>query len=146
MALTPKQEAFAHAVASGSTQADAYRIAFDVGEKTKPETVQANASRLMADSRVSARVKELRGQLAEMALWTRLDSVQTLADIAKGVDEDAKASDRVNAVKALNAMQGWDAPNKVQVSGDPDNPVVSVTLGKEEYKAARAEMLAKDDV
>lgn len=118
MALTPKQEAFAHAVASGSTQADAYRIAFDVGEKTKPETVQANASRLMADSMVSARVKELRDQLAEMALWTRLDSVQTLADIAKGYAEDAKTSDRVSAVKALNAMHGWDAASKIELSGN----------------------------
>lgn len=53
--------------------------------------------------------------------------------------------DAASAIAQMSKMQGWDAPNKVQVSGDPDNPVVSVTLGKEEYKAARAEMLKNDD-
>lgn len=54
--------------------------------------------------------------------------------------------DAASAIAQMSKMQGWDAPNKVQVSGDPDNPVVSVTLGKEEYKAARAEMMKSDDV
>jgi len=53
--------------------------------------------------------------------------------------------DAASAIAQMSKMQGWEAPNKVQVSGDPDNPVVSVTLGKEEYKAARAEMLKNDD-
>lgn len=53
--------------------------------------------------------------------------------------------DARDAITQIAKMQGWDAPNKVQVSGDPDNPVVSVTLGKEEYKAARAEMMKNDD-
>lgn len=112
-ALTPKREKFAQCVADGMTQADAYRAAFTVAPDSKAETVQANASRLMADSMVSARVAELRAALAEKALWSREDSVRTLADIAKGVDEDVKASDRVAAVKALNSMHGWDAPTKI---------------------------------
>lgn len=54
--------------------------------------------------------------------------------------------DATAAIAQIAKMQGWDAPKKVQVSGDPENPVVAVTLGKEEYKAARAEMLKNDDV
>lgn len=106
MSLTSKQEAFARLVAEGSSQADAYRQAFE--SKAKPEAVHVNASKLMADTKVSLRVQQLKEDLAEKSLWSRLDSVQTLAEIAKGGDPEAKTSDRVNAVKALNAMHGWD--------------------------------------
>ena len=64
MSITPKQEKFAQEVASGKSQADAYRAAFNCA-KSKPETVQANASRLMANSTVAARVSELRGMIAD---------------------------------------------------------------------------------
>ena len=117
MALTPKQERFAHEVASGKTQADAYRAAFDVKPSTKPETCQANASRLMADSNVLARVGELRAAVAERVVWTLADSLDVLSTIAKGLDSDAKPSDKVNAVKAINAMIGLDAPSKLSVTG-----------------------------
>ena len=118
MALTPKQERFAHEVASGKSQAEAYRTAFNVKPTTKPETSQANACRLMADSNVSTRVAELRDAAAERVVWTMADSLDVLSTIAKGIDQDAKPSDKVNAVKAINAMIGLDAPSKLNVNGD----------------------------
>lgn len=68
--LTPKQELFAQAVASGKSQSDAYRAAYKVGANTKPETVNQAASRIMADSNVAARVAELRKPIAEKAQMT----------------------------------------------------------------------------
>jgi phage terminase small subunit len=118
MALTPKQERFAHEVASGKTQADAYRAAFDVKPTTKPETCQANASKLMTNTDVSTRVAELRAAVAERVMWTMADSLDVLSTIAKGLDSDAKPSDKVNAVKAINAMIGLDAPSKLDVTGN----------------------------
>jgi len=118
MALTPKQERFAQEVAQGKSQADAYRASFNVKPTTKPETIQANASRLMADNMVSARVAELKAAVAERVVWTMADSLDVLSTIAKGVDKDAKPSDKVNAVKAINAMIGLDAPSKLNVNGD----------------------------
>jgi isopenicillin N synthase-like dioxygenase len=118
MALTPKQERFAHEVASGKSQAEAYRTAFNVKPTTKPETSQANACRLMTDSNVSTRVAELRAAVAERVTWTLADSLDVLSTIAKGLDVDAKPSDKVNAVKAINAMIGLDAPSKLSVTGD----------------------------
>lgn len=106
--LTPKQEKFAQCVADGMSQAEAYRTAFDCKPTTKSETIHAHASRLMSDGKVSARVSELRKMLTERSLWSREDSVIVLAEIARGEGEDTKSSDRVNAVKALNAMHGWD--------------------------------------
>lgn len=118
MALTPKQERFAHEVASGKTQADAYRIAFDVRAATKPATIQANAHKLMNNTEISTRVAELRAAAAERVVWTMADSLDVLSTIAKGLDEDAKPSDKVNAVKAINAMIGLDAPSKLNVTGN----------------------------
>jgi len=80
MALTPKQEKFAQCVADGMSQADAYRNSFSC-EKSKPETIQNNASILMKNSEVSARVSSIRSSLAEKALWTREDSVKALLEV-----------------------------------------------------------------
>jgi hypothetical protein len=117
MALTPKQERFAQEVASGKTQADAYRAAFDVKPTTKPETTYKRACELMADRNISGRVAELREAAAERIVWTMADSLDVLSTIAKGLDSDAKPSDKVNAVKAINAMIGLDAPSKLDVTG-----------------------------
>lgn len=118
MSLTPKQERFAQEVASGKSQADAYRAAFNVKPTTKPESVQVNASKLMADAKVAQRVAEIRAAATERLVWTIQDSLDVLASIAKGLDTDAKPSDKVNAVKAINAMYGIDAPSKVNMTGD----------------------------
>lgn len=85
MALTPKQEAFAQAIVTGVNQSDAYRAAFTVGAKTKPETVNQAASRLMSDSNITARVAELRKPVAEraqMTLESHLDDLMRLRNMA----------------------------------------------------------------
>jgi isopenicillin N synthase-like dioxygenase len=118
MALTPKQERFAQEISQGKSQADAYRAAFNVRPATKPESVHQNASRLMADVNISSRIAELKAAVAERVTWTIADSLDVLSTIAKGLDSDAKPSDKVNAVKAINAMIGLDAPSKLNVTGN----------------------------
>ena len=71
----------------------------------------------MADGNISGRVAELRAAAAERVVWTMADSLDVLSTIAKGLDADAKPSDKVNAVKAINAMIGLDAPSKLSVTG-----------------------------
>lgn len=115
MSLTAKQEAFAQAVASGMTQADAYRSAYDFGEMLD-KTIVEEASRIAADRNVSARVTELKDALAEMAIWTRRDSLEALSEIASGAE--ARANEKVSAIKELNAMQGFNAPTKIALSGN----------------------------
>ena len=114
MKLTHKQEKFAQCVADGMTQADAYRAAYSAG-KMKADTVQQAASRLMADSKVAARVTGLRDDLAAKALWTREDSVLTLAAIARG--GESKAGEIVSAIKELNLMHGFNAPIDINLGG-----------------------------
>jgi len=108
--LTAKQETFAAAVASGKTQADAYRLAYNA-DKQKDATLWSNASRLMADSKVAARVEDLRKQLEKKELWTREMSVKALI----GAYKDGNPTAKIAAVKELNAMHGFNAPTKLDV-------------------------------
>lgn len=109
--LTAQQERFAQAIADGMTQADAYRTAYKAGT-SKPETVWKRASELMENGAVAGRVAELRKALADKALWTREKSVQALSAIA----EEGRPLERVAAVKELNAMHGFNAPSKAEVT------------------------------
>jgi phage terminase small subunit len=120
--LTSKQEAFSQAVASGKSQADAYRAAFDCTKST-PESVQTLASRLMAKVEVRSRVVELKEQLSEKGLWTREMSVRALTeacDVAKGNDNVAGV---VAAVRELNNMHGFNEPQKVEHTGNVQHSV-----------------------
>ncbi len=57
--LTPKQLHFCRCVASGMSQAAAYREAYDVSDTTKPTTTHEAASRLMRRADIKARVDNL---------------------------------------------------------------------------------------
>ena len=113
MSLSPKREAFAQAVANGSNATDAYRSAYPSSARWKSQAVWVNSSKLMADANVRLRINELRSQVAEKQLWTREDSVNGLKAILDA--EDAKASDRVAAMRELNQMHGYKASDKLEV-------------------------------
>jgi phage terminase small subunit len=66
--LTGQQEKFALGVASGKTQADAYREAYPRSKKWKDSAVYSQASALMADSKVSTRVKELKERITNAGI------------------------------------------------------------------------------
>ena len=58
--LTPKQEAFAQAVAGGQSYADAYRSAYS--SKGKHQTVHTEGSKLANDPKVAHRIEMITGQ------------------------------------------------------------------------------------
>jgi phage terminase small subunit len=124
MRLTPKQEAFAQAVASGMTQADAYRSAYN-SDKMKPETIQNSAYKLMQDGDITARIEELRAEVAQLHLWTREDSIRALKSV---IAEPDKVSDITSAVKELNAMHGFNAPIKQEINGSMAHTIASIEL------------------
>ena len=108
--LSAKQESFAQAIAKGMTQADAYRKAYPSANRTE-KTVHENASRLAKNVKVASRVKELKGNLEQKALWTREMSVKALVAAYK----EGSAGVKVSAVKELNLMHGYNAPEKVDL-------------------------------
>ncbi len=87
--LTPKQEKFAQSVASGKSQADAYRMAYNA-ENMKEETVWSNASVLMANNKVSARVDEIRKPIVECAQFTLDQHLINLMSLRDKAAEDSK--------------------------------------------------------
>lgn len=106
--LTQKQEAFAQAfVSNGGNASEAYRSTYDTKTDSKQAT-HVDAKRVKDNPYVALRIKELQEDIELRAMWSRLDSLDTLKVIAQGVSEGAKDSDRVAAVKTINQMFGWD--------------------------------------
>ena len=108
--LTAKQEAFAQGIADGLGQADAYRAAYDA-EAMKDITIYPRSSELMKNSKVTARVAELKAAVQEKQLWSREMSVKALVQAYK----EGSGAVKVSAVKELNAMHGYNEPAKVQM-------------------------------
>lgn len=116
--LTAKQERFCELVAlEGMTQADAYRQAYDCSKWTD-KSVWEKASSLASDVKVKTRIESLKAEIAaktvEKELWSRLDSITVLKDIA--TDQEARGNEKVSAVKELNAMHGF-STSKLELSG-----------------------------
>ena len=109
--LTIKQEAFARAYVETGNVSEAYRRAYNA-ENMKQESIAVRACELLAHSKVSVMVSEMRKELAERTMWEREDSVRVLAAIATE-DQDAPHAARVSAIKEINAMFGYNAPAKV---------------------------------
>lgn len=68
--LTARQAGFAQSVVDGMNQSDAYRVHYSTSN-TLPETVHENASRLMANPKVSARIEALRGAITTEIVKSR---------------------------------------------------------------------------
>lgn len=68
--LTPKQELFVQGIISGLSQRQAYRKAYKA-DRMKDETVDAKASELLKNGKVTVRYRELLKQFSNMSLWSR---------------------------------------------------------------------------
>lgn len=147
MRLTAKQAAFCEHIAAGKTQADSYRAAYDASSM-KDSTVWARASELMAYSKVAGRVEELRAALAKKELWTRERSIKKLIKALNISKKDRNASGMINAIKELNAMHGFNAPEKIDLTtnGESFKPMiitVSGPAGGDNLEKATAILLPK---
>ena len=101
--LTAKQEEFAKGIAEGKTQADAYRSAFSCTRMTD-KTIWEKASRLMADGKVQARVKELRDKINDEAIMSAQKRLEWLTKVIQ--NEEESTGDRLKAIDLMNKMQG----------------------------------------
>ena len=119
--LSPKQEAFCQAYVETGNASEAYRRAYPRAKHWKPEAVNVAASRLLANARVSLRVQALKDELAKRKLWTREQSVKALIQV---INNPERNSDIIAAVKELNAMHGFNAPDKLEISGSGGGPVI----------------------
>lgn len=101
--LTAKQEQFAQNIIKGMSQADAYRSAYSTA-KMADKTIHENASRLANDSKVRARITELRGQISTESIMTAQKRLEWLTELV--TSEDAATNDKLKAIDIMNKMQG----------------------------------------
>ena len=101
--LTPKQEKFAQSIAlEEMNQSDAYRSAYSC-KKMSDKTIWENASRLMADSKVTARIAELRQETITPKVMSAQKRREKLTDIAENAEDPNVA---MKAIDLLNKMTG----------------------------------------
>jgi len=131
--LTPKQESFCLAYLETGNASEAYRRSYDVS-RTSPKSINEGACKLLANTKIASRIQEIQGRILEKLVWEKQHSLQILAGIAR--DESARTTERIAAVKELNAMHGYNAPSQhrhhfVDEKGEPVTGInITVTAVK----------------
>ena len=97
--LTPKQEKLCQCIIKGMSQTDAYRESFDT-LKMKEETIWSNASRLIKNSKVIARIEELKKNIEKELVYSALESFSKLKEIQELALANGVKPDLTNALKA----------------------------------------------
>ena len=123
MSLTPKQESFCLVYVQTGNASEAYRRSYDVSDDTKPETVWSEASRLVADPKVSARIVELQERARDIALV----SVGSLTNELEKARSHAMA-DPKGAAAAVSAIMGKAKLHKLLEEDKAAGTGVAVTV------------------
>lgn len=106
--LTSLQENAAKLFVEGNTQSDAYRKAGFKVDKCTDKTINEAASRVFADSKVSARVKELQ-VIAQQRHMVTLDSLTEELNEAKVfARQEGQPSALISAVMGKAKIHGFD--------------------------------------
>ena len=115
--LTTKQELFVQNLVAGQSQRQAYRKAFPSAKKWKDNAVDSAASRLLQNSKVLARYRELLKQFSNMALWSREQAFNEYEWLKNQAKDDIKLQGvrQANSNAFVNALEGM---NKMAVVGD----------------------------
>lgn len=105
--LTPKQEAFCLAYVETGNASEAYRRAYNA-EKMKPKTVYEASSRLLADSKIAARIAALQAAIAEQTVVSEARIIEeamrlALIDPAGLFDHDGALLDVADMRPAVRA-------------------------------------------
>ncbi len=103
--LTSKQEKFAQEVASGKSQAEAYRVAYDTDDM-KDTTICKRASELMLNGEITGRIEKIRQPIVEKAQLTLDRHLVNLLNLRDGAINDGKWGAAVAAEIARGKAAG----------------------------------------
>jgi len=106
---TQRQEKFCQAIIQGHNQSEAYRLAYGV-KKATAKTINERASRLMANSKVVARVAELRApavKKVQRSYEKWLAEVEGVAFTPNSAIEEIKASDKLKGLELFGKATGY---------------------------------------
>jgi phage terminase small subunit len=119
--LTPNQEKFVQGIIEGKSQIDAYREAYPK-QRSADKTCYENASRLMNNSKIKARLTELRNQMMSPSIMSAQERLELLSRMARGEERErivqfvegerfeyeipASLKTRREAIDTMNKMTG----------------------------------------
>lgn len=86
--LTPKREEFCEQIMMGKSQYEAYITAYPKAKKWKRNSVDVQASLLMDDEKIKARLKELGYRDAKKVQWTRNKALETINKVMELHQQD----------------------------------------------------------
>lgn len=121
--LTAKQEAFALAYVETGNAAEAYRRAYDVKAATLHSTIYSAASRLLADSKVCARVAALQDQAATMSLYTVKTAFEEYEAARELANATGNPSAAVSAINGKVKLFGLEQPRRIEHAGAGGGPI-----------------------
>lgn len=98
MSLTTKQEIFVQRLIEGYSQREAYKFAYNC-EKMKDTTIDVEASKLLANPKVSLRYEELKNELKQKMFYT----VEKANDDLEWIKLKAKEDIEYRGIKQANA-------------------------------------------
>ena len=101
--LTTNQEQFVQNIIQGMSQTEAYRSAYP-NQRMSDKTLNEAASRLAANSKVVARLKEIRDINARPSIMNAQKRKEWLTEVINNEDIDINA--RLKASDQLNRMEG----------------------------------------
>ena len=120
--LTARQEKFVQSLIKGMSQREAYRIAYPKSKTWKNESVDCEASKLFANTKVSQRYKELQERAEDKAIMSAIERKKWLTKVINGdikeeskyyddhevvvYEKDADISTKIKALDTLNKMDG----------------------------------------
>ncbi len=105
--LNQQKEKFAQLVASGMSQAAAYREAYPNSTKWKDSTVWSRSSELAKEREVLGRIAELQGEAAQMAVYTLAEHLSRLDKLSRGAESDGKYAEAVKAEELRGKAVGF---------------------------------------
>ena len=122
--FTQLQENFCQGIVDGLNQTDAYKAAGYSFKNKQPDTVYQAASRLAAESKVVARIQELRDKVTAGKAWTfeqGMNQIETNIDLARRDKQHGAA--RASTRDAIELSGLLDRPQ-----GPPDVKITKVTV------------------
>jgi len=127
--LTPKQETFCLEYLKTGNASEALRTAYDCS-KQKAETINRNATKLLKNDKVVARLDELKKPIIKKAQMTLESHLEDLLMLRKKAEEEGKLDAAIRAEIARGKHSGVAAPEKiapVNPDGTPYQPATPIS-------------------
>ena len=105
--LTPKQENFCIVYLETGNASEAYRQSYNA-ENMKPDSINVNASKLLADAKIAQRLEELRAPIIKKAQLTVEDLLRELEEARQLAIQTESPAPAVSATMGKAKLLGLD--------------------------------------